>query len=65
MAEARVLKPQKGPQERFLATSADICVYGGSAGGGKTYGILLDPLRHKDVARYSAVAPILVAKRGA
>ena len=55
MSEKRVLQPQKGPQERFLATSADICVYGGSAGGGKTYGILLDPLRHKNTKRYSAV----------
>lgn len=30
-----ILKPQEGPQERFLATSADICIFGGSAGGGK------------------------------
>lgn len=28
-----VIKPQKR-QEQFLASSADICVYGGSAGGG-------------------------------
>lgn len=33
-----VLKPQRGPQERFMATAADICIYGGAAGGGKTYG---------------------------
>ncbi len=38
--------PQKGPQEMFLATSADICIYGGAAGGGKTFGLLLDPLRY-------------------
>ena len=30
---ANVLKPQKGPQELFLSTSADIAVYGGAAGG--------------------------------
>lgn len=30
-----VLKPQPGPQERFLATNADIAIYGGAAGGGK------------------------------
>lgn len=41
-----VIGPQKGPQEKFLATSADICIYGGAAGGGKTYGLLLEPLRH-------------------
>ena len=35
MKEKIVLAPQKGPQEMFLATSADICIYGGAAGGGK------------------------------
>jgi len=29
-----VIRPQKGPQEQFLSTPADICIYGGSAGGG-------------------------------
>lgn len=38
--------PQKGPQTAFLSTSADIALYGGAAGGGKTYAILLDFLRH-------------------
>ena len=28
-----VLQPQKGPQEMFLASSADICIFGGAAGG--------------------------------
>lgn len=32
---AVILKPQKGPQERFLSTPADIAIYGGAAGGGK------------------------------
>lgn len=49
------LRPQQGPQEKFLSTSADICIYGGAAGGGKTFGLLLDPLRYKNVKRYSAV----------
>lgn len=35
-----------GPQERFLASTADICIYGGAAGGGKTWAGLYDPLRH-------------------
>ena len=47
--KVRVLRPQFGPQEQFLATSADICIYGGAAGGGKTYGLLLSPLRYKNV----------------
>ena len=31
---AEVIGPQRGPQERFLATPADVAVYGGAAGGG-------------------------------
>lgn len=38
--------PQPGPQEMFLSTRADIAIYGGSAGGGKTYGLLLESIRH-------------------
>lgn len=49
------LGPQKGPQEKFLSTSADICIYGGAAGGGKTYGLLLEPLRHMKNKDFSAV----------
>lgn len=49
------LGPQKGPQEKFLSTSADICIYGGAAGGGKTYGLLLEPLRHMNNKNFSAV----------
>lgn len=49
MCVPKILKPQKGPQEKFLATPADICIYGGSAGGGKTYGLLLSALRYKNV----------------
>jgi predicted phage terminase large subunit-like protein len=40
------IKPQPGPQENFLATSADIAFYGGAAGGGKSYALLMEPLRH-------------------
>jgi len=29
------IRPQRGPQEAFLSTPADIAIYGGSAGGGK------------------------------
>ena len=41
-----VLRPQPGPQEMFLATPADIAFFGGAAGGGKSYALLLEPLRH-------------------
>ena len=40
------LRPQPGPQEMFLASPADIVIYGGAAGGGKSWAILLEALRH-------------------
>lgn len=40
------IKPQRGPQTIFLASAADIAIYGGSAGGGKTWALLLEDLRH-------------------
>src|SRR5258707_912882 len=40
------IAPQPGPQTDFLRTPADICVYGGAAGGGKTVGLILEPLRY-------------------
>lgn len=55
MSEKIVLSPQKGPQEMFLATSADICIYGGAAGGGKTFGLLLEPLRHMNNKNFNSV----------
>ncbi len=42
-----VIAPQPGPQTRFLRTSADIAIYGGAAGGGKSWALLLEPLRHR------------------
>jgi predicted phage terminase large subunit-like protein len=54
MAAAQI-RPQLGPQERFLATPADIAIYGGAAGGGKSYGLLLEPLRHIANKKFGAV----------
>lgn len=48
-----VLRPQKGKQEQFLACKADICLYGGAAGGGKTFGLLLSAIRHVKVRRFT------------
>lgn len=50
-----VIRPQPGPQEMFLSSPADIAIYGGAAGAGKTYGLLLEPLRHKDVLGFGAL----------
>lgn len=41
-----LIEPQPGPQTAFLTTSADICGYGGAAGGGKSFGLLIEALRH-------------------
>jgi predicted phage terminase large subunit-like protein len=45
-ATTRSLRPHAGPQRLFLSTRADIAVYGGHAGGGKSWALLADPLRH-------------------
>ncbi len=47
--------PQPGPQTEFLQTTADIAIYGGAAGGGKSYALLLEPLRHFNNPRFGAV----------
>lgn len=55
-APAKVtIRPQEGPQERFLSSDADIVVYGGSAFSGKTFGMLLDDLYHYHDADYASV----------
>ena len=41
---AITISPQPGPQTEFLACEADICLFGGQAGGGKTYGLCIDPI---------------------
>ena len=49
------IRPNAGPQEQFLSCQADIAIYGGSAGGGKTWALLLDPLRFVHVPDFQAV----------
>ena len=46
--------PQDGPQFQFLASPADILVGGGSAGGGKTWSLLAEPLRYLQLEKTDA-----------
>jgi len=48
-------KPQPGPQEAFLASSADIAIYGGAAGGGKTWALLYNQARYYDDPHHKGV----------
>lgn len=40
----RVVAPQPGAQKRFLQSQADVAIFGGGAGSGKTFSLLLEPL---------------------
>lgn len=48
------IRPQP-TQEVFLSSPADIVIFGGSAGGGKTYALLIEPLRHINNKDFGAV----------
>lgn len=41
-----IFKPNPGPQTEFLAAPEREVLYGGAAGGGKSYALLVDPLRY-------------------
>lgn len=49
------ISAQPGPQQDFLSCSADIAIYGGAAGGGKSFSLLLEPLRHFTNGKFGAV----------
>lgn len=55
MAETKIIRPQEGYQIKTLSSNADIVIGGGAAGVGKTFSLLLEPLRHKDVKGFGTV----------
>jgi predicted phage terminase large subunit-like protein len=68
-AQTIELRPQPGKQEFFLSTSADLGFYGGAAGGGKTWALLMEPLYHYKTPGFGAVIfrrtyPEIVKKGG-
>jgi hypothetical protein len=50
-----IFEPNDGPQTQFLASSDREVFYGGARGGGKSYAMLVDPLRYCDKAAHRAL----------
>jgi len=50
-----IFRPNKGPQTEFLAASEREVFYGGARGGGKSYAMLIDPLRYCDKENHRAL----------
>ena len=54
-AQEVVFKPNPGPQTQYLASSEREVLYGGAAGGGKSYATLADPLRDMNNPDFSGL----------
>jgi len=50
-----IFQPNEGPQSDFLASSEREVFYGGARGGGKSYAMLVDPLRYCDKQHHRAL----------
>jgi len=50
-----IFQPNEGPQTEFLAASEREVFYGGARGGGKSYAMLVDPLRYCDKQKHRAL----------
>ena len=50
-----VFSPNEGPQTDFLAAPERDVLYGGAAGGGKSYAMIIDPLRFAHIKDHRAL----------
>jgi len=50
-----IFAPNPGPQTEFLSASEREVLYGGAAGGGKSYGLLADPMRYFANANFNGL----------
>lgn len=55
LEENIIFQPNEGPQTDFLAAGETDVLYGGAAGGGKSYAMLVDPLRFAHRAAHRAL----------
>lgn len=54
-ATVKTIAPQEGYQMEALSSSADIVIGGGAAGSGKTFCLLLDPMRDVNISDFGGV----------
>lgn len=55
MTKPNEIRPQAGFQTMFLSSSADIAIGGGAAGAGKSFALLMEPIRHSNNKNFGAV----------
>lgn len=48
MSTQEIVAPQEGAQTLFMNTDADVVLYGGAAGSGKSHSLIMDALKFKD-----------------
>jgi predicted phage terminase large subunit-like protein len=48
-------RPQSGPQSQFCASIADVVIYGGARGGGKSWSLVFEAARNIKIPGYNAI----------